>query len=74
LANFSLHSVRHLALSWLLVRGQFILITYFTCRHSAMLYLCGHGGLLTRGTLQQKIEVCGQQLVSSGGGQQIAAL
>jgi hypothetical protein len=24
--------------------------------------------------LQQKIEVCGQQLVSSGGGQQIAAL
>jgi hypothetical protein len=39
-----------------------------------MLYLCGRGGSLTRGTLQQKIEVCGQQLVSSGGGQQIAAL
>jgi hypothetical protein len=33
------------------------------------------GGLLTRGgTLPQKIEVCGQQLVLSGGGQQIAAL
>lgn len=31
LANFSLHSVRHLALSWLLVRGQFILnLTIFT--------------------------------------------
>ncbi|KFY04715.1 hypothetical protein O988_00575 [Pseudogymnoascus sp. VKM F-3808] len=40
-----------------------------------MLYLRGRGILPTRGgTLQQKIEVCGQQLVSSGGDQQIAAL
>ncbi len=42
---------------------------------SAMLYLRGCGGLFTHGgTLQQKIEVCGQQLVSPGGNQQIAAL
>jgi hypothetical protein len=40
-----------------------------------MLYLRDPIGLLTRGgTLQQKIEVCGQQLVSPGGDQQIAAL
>ena len=46
----------------------------FHCRYSAILYLRGRGGLLTRGgTLQPKIEVCGQQLVSPGGDQQIAA-
>ena len=40
-----------------------------------MLYLRGRSGLLMRGgTLQQKIEVCGQQLVSPGGDHQIAAL
>ncbi|KFY27338.1 hypothetical protein V491_00940 [Pseudogymnoascus sp. VKM F-3775] len=40
-----------------------------------MLYLGGRRGLFTRGgTLQQKIEVCGQQLVSPGGDQQIAAV
>ena len=47
----------------------------FHCRYSAMLYFRGRGSLLTRGgTLQQKIEVFGQQLVSPGGNQQIAAL
>ena len=43
--------------------------------NGAIEHLCGRIGLLTRGgTLQQKIGVCGQQLVSPGGGQQIAAL
>ncbi|KFY02794.1 hypothetical protein V490_00398, partial [Pseudogymnoascus sp. VKM F-3557] len=37
-------------------------------------HLRGRIGLLTRGgTLQQKVEVCGQQLVSPDDGQQIAA-
>jgi hypothetical protein len=47
----------------------------FHCRYNAMLYLRGRSCLLTRGgTLEQTIEVCGQQLVSPGGDQQIAAL
>ena len=40
----------------------------FRCCYSAMLYLRGRGGLLSRGgILRQKIDVCGQQLVSPGG-------
>lgn len=48
---------------------------YIYCCYSAMLYLRGRSGLLSRGgILRQKIEVCGHQLVSPGGSQQIAAL
>jgi hypothetical protein len=56
--SFSLHSDRHLALSWLLARGQFILITYSAAAIASCYIKVAVGGLLTCGDpLQQKVEV-----------------